>query len=325
MTIAYDIPSPVSVGPKLAPPCQEELWDAETSDEWSNASARYHQAPPLSVYQIIHQLSDDEVHLPLSIGTFGCHVVILTILRGILGFRKSCLSIKQDTGAMQRSFITTLRRWQQMWESEPQSILSPNDPRGPILFNSTAILRVAYIRLVVDFSPVRQIFSFSDSLEAIVAAITRMEPPPREWQSTRAALQSCLALRVPAQLGLKLVARTSFWIWSVQHALCYFECALLLAKWLQLMQTITELSNDEQAVVNLSQEVLSSTRSGVATFDLKSLPSDILRTWAHLLDTADATVWPILPKMANVLQLYADQITSNSFSPHGKTPNLDII
>ena len=50
-----------------------------------------------------------------------------------------------------------------MWESEPQSSLSPDNPRGPILFNCTAMLRLAYIRLVSDYSPLRNSFSFLSS------------------------------------------------------------------------------------------------------------------------------------------------------------------
>ena len=193
----------------------------------------------LAVYDIIHRLSDESLPLPPLTGTFGCHIVILTILRGILGFSKSTLSIEQGVVASRQSFITTLRRWQEMWENEPGSVLSPKDARGPILFNSTAILRLSYIRLVIDYSSVRQGFSYTDSVEDIQHAIESMRPLPRTCEAARAALHSLLALRIPVRLGLKLVARTDFWTWNVQHALSYFECALLLASWLGIVSQLS--------------------------------------------------------------------------------------
>ena len=233
MQIAYDIPSSVSVGPNLRPPCHEACWAADSQFSWMEAKSQHGVESLLSVYEIINRLSDENLPLPPLLGTFGCHVIILTILRGILGFSKSTLSIEKGVDASRQSFITTLRRWQEMWESEPGSVLSPNDSRGPILFNSTAILRLAYIRLVIDYSPVRQSFSYGTSSDEIESAIRGMRMLPRSWEAARAALHALLALRIPVRLGLKLVARTDFWTWSVQHALCYFECALLLSEWLR--------------------------------------------------------------------------------------------
>jgi hypothetical protein len=120
-----------------------------------------------------------------------------------------------------------------------------------------------------------------------------------------------LALRIPVNLGLKVVARTSFWIWSVQHALCYFECALLLANWRQLIEESSNLSEDEQGVLKLVPEVLHASEGDVSSSSYntpKGLPAAVLRSWARLIDTADTTVWQIMPKMAEVLRLHASRL-----------------
>lgn len=316
MTVAYDIQTSVVLPPGLKPPCHEELWEAGTEDEWLQLSTATIQQNSSSVSAIIRQLSDESLPLPVNVGTLGCHVVIVALLKRILSFRISCESFEPSVAQKRQDFITSLRRWQRMWENEPESSLSPHDPRGPILFNSTAILRLSYVRLVADFSSVRRSFSILDSPQEIEREISRTEPISRDLQTTRAALQTCLALRVPVYLGLKLVARTSFWNWSVQHALSYFECALYLAKWLRTVQTSKELSEDERAVLNLSREVLQASRNSNGEVAPHGLPAEVLRSWAHLLDTADVTVWSIIPKMARVLSLHADRLSQEASSYH---------
>ncbi|KAH8597556.1 hypothetical protein B0O99DRAFT_617677 [Bisporella sp. PMI_857] len=311
MDIAYDIPSPIYLEDQHGLPCYEAQWKAATEESWNSISKKIVTREWTSVESVIRRLGDESLPTPSNIGMFGCHVIIMTLLERIILFHRSCPNEHFGSSIVRQSYLRALKRWQLMWESEPEASLSPDNPQGPILFNCTAILRVAYIRLVVDFSPIRSRFATYPSPEEIEANIQNLQMPVRGPQTTRAALQACLALRIPVCLGFKVVARTSFWIWSVQHALCYFECALLLANWLQIVQSSHDLSEDEKGVIRLVDEVLNASQSdGYDSQDRisKSFPAAVLSSWARLLDTADTTVWQIMPKMAQVLRLYAARL-----------------
>lgn len=305
MQVAYDIPSPLLLEDQYGMPFHEVQWRARTEAEWQLETAKLQPQEWLTAQEIIRRLGDEALPTPSNIGIFGCHVIISTLLQKIILFRQSCSSNDYGFLELRQKYIRALRRWQMMWESEPDSSLSPDHPCGPILFNSTAILRVAYIRLVADFSQIRRAFSFCDAPADIEAKINLMEIPLRDPQTTRAALQACLALRIPVHLGFKVVSKTSFWMWSVQHSLCYFECALLLSKWVQLMENSSDLSEEEQNVLALVSRVLNASGSEDPHAMSQNLPAAILRSWARLLDTGDMTVWQIQPKMAQVLRLHA--------------------
>ncbi|KEF61167.1 uncharacterized protein A1O9_02732, partial [Exophiala aquamarina CBS 119918] len=73
-------------------------------------------------------------------------------------------------------------------------------------------------------------FAWTDDVDEIGRKLEEMEPIRRNSYKTRAVLYACLALKVPVNLGFEVTAKTKSWIWSVQHALSYFECALLLSK-----------------------------------------------------------------------------------------------
>ncbi|KAF3809919.1 hypothetical protein GCG54_00014133 [Colletotrichum gloeosporioides] len=311
MTIAYDIPSPMLLEAQHGMPAHENQWCARTEVDWIEAMRCAGIQTWPSAQAIVERLVDESLPVPSHIGMFGCHVLISFLVQKIILLRRSCPTKDVIYLENRRCFIRALRRWQLMWESEPEASLSPDHPQGPILFNCTALLRVAYIRLVSDYSPIRRGFAASCSEDKIASSITGIEAPIRDADTTRAAIQACLALRVPTQLGFKMIARTSFWVWSVQHALSYFECALLLSKWLQANQQASDLSAEERRIRHmLEQTVGPSNGSFQAEESSTRLDVRVLKRWAELFKTENTTVWQIMPKMARILEIYADTLSN---------------
>ncbi|KAF5249996.1 hypothetical protein FOXYS1_14958, partial [Fusarium oxysporum] len=126
------------------------------------------------------------------------------------------------------------------------------------MFNSTALLRVAYIRLAADYSPIRNRFATCISDIDIAAAIGHMKPLTRDVHTYKAVMQACQALRVPVGLGFTVICRSAFWTWSVQHALSYFECALMLWQWLNMAQSATDLTADEIKILDMVEQLVDS-------------------------------------------------------------------
>jgi hypothetical protein len=152
MTIACNVPSPVLLEMQYGLPAHEDQWNASTENKWLQAKIRVPVQEWQSADAAVERLGDNSLPVPSNIGMFGCHVLTSFLVQKIILFRRSCPTNSLGFYDTRNYFLRVLRRWQLMWENEPESTLSPESPHGPILFNCTAILRVAYIRLVSDYS-----------------------------------------------------------------------------------------------------------------------------------------------------------------------------
>lgn len=128
---------------------------------------------------------------------------------------------------------TALKSWQASWERTPESSLDPTGPNGPVAFNSTALLRFAFIRLHSDLGPSR--FLETRDPARIAQAFKEYPPLMRSGRIGRAVLQAAHALSIPIKIGVAFVAKTQTFSWSIQHSLCNLECAFLLSKLILLL------------------------------------------------------------------------------------------
>ncbi|KAK0629391.1 hypothetical protein B0T17DRAFT_488910 [Bombardia bombarda] len=211
---------------------------------------------------------------------------------------------------------TALCNWQLGWERSPESSLDPTDPNGPVAFNSTALLRLAYIRLTVDTGPGRALGTRDPS--QIAKALRDMPGIKRTPRIVRALLHAAHALSIPVKIGVRLVARTQTFIWSIQHSLCSLECALLLSKWLEAVsiseQSSTEstLTGDERRILCIVKTMLDETEfaipedleMGLADGEMaKLLSPGVLRVWATIFKGAQT--WAMVDVIGSSLDIYA--------------------
>ncbi|KAJ6442539.1 CMD multi-domain protein [Purpureocillium lavendulum] len=169
----------------------------------------------------------------------GSYVLIHAIIQHIFFVRQSarCRFESPDLTLDEvKPLEQAVRNWQSSWKHSPESSLNPMDPNGPVAFNSTALLRLAYIRLNMDTGPGRAL-STRDP-QQIAHALRATPPIKRSPKLIRALLHSSHALSIPIKIGIRLVARTQTFIWSIQHSLCSLECALLLGKWLETISAL---------------------------------------------------------------------------------------
>ncbi|KIX93912.1 uncharacterized protein Z520_10249 [Fonsecaea multimorphosa CBS 102226] len=150
-----------------------------------------------------------------------------------------------------------LQLWQALRKEAPGSSLDPQSPSGPVAFNSSALLRLAWIRFHSDLGPCRSLWS-RDPL--LIAASFRSCPPlQRSPRLSHAILQAAHALSIPVRLGINFVARTQTFSWSIQHSLCNLKCAILLDRWLgEIVLTLPQhpLTTEEINIINLLRGVI---------------------------------------------------------------------
>lgn len=292
-SVAFNVP-PLLLNQEVAinlPGCSSS-WQAPNAAEWSTLRDTY--MTPRSFQERLNELlSGKSIHLESALSSFGNYVLIHGLLQQVFLARNAAGCLPGASGALNDSLVKkmhlALRAWQQSWEATYESTTDPSSPKGPLGFNSTAILRLAYVRLSANFGPSRQLLFARDPLvisEAFSSgrAIRADDRSPRLDQ---AVLQCMHALSIPVRVGIAFVARTETINWSVEHALCNLECAFLLAQWLLVVSECVEASGigalraDERKLVNVVVSLVRETELGDSLDENSQSPADQTRKLAR--------------------------------------------
>lgn len=247
------------------PSCGEE-WNAPNSQEWKRMR-RFHVPDSRNFQQALGELfQGHQIHEPVAISAFANYVLIHGALQEIFFARNTSSLVDQATGSFSTSFVqameSALRAWQNSWEATYESTLDPLSPRGPMGFNATALVRLAYIRLNANTGPHRQLSTRNP--EEIARALIDGRPAvcQRSPFLDRAVLQCIHALSIPVRSGIQFIARTQMLNWSMQHSLCNLECTFLLNHWLQEIARCIEvfgvqnLRDDERKLLGMIYTVI---------------------------------------------------------------------
>lgn len=274
-------------------PASAAEWKAQTATEWSSFHSN---APcPRPFQETLGQLlSGTPVYHGGSISAFGNYVLIHGLNVQIF-YARNALG-PSSTESLSEGFVkkmeAALRTWQESWEATHESTLDPSSPKGPMGFNSTALLRLVYIRLNANIGPCRQLFTRDPTVIARAFTDGKISVCNRSPHLDRAILQCIHALSVPVRVGIAFVARTLTLNWSFQHAISNLECAFLLTHWLRTLSFCVESSGleclrpDEQKLLNM---VVTLVRETELSDSLDSAEDHASRIWK--LAASVARLW----------------------------------
>lgn len=292
-SVAFNVP-PLLLNQEIAinlPGCSSS-WQAPNAAEWSTLRDTY--MTPRSFQERLNELlSGKSIHLESALSSFGNYVLIHGLLQQVFLARNAAGGLPGSSGALNDSLVEkmhlALRAWQQSWEATYESTTDPSSPKGPLGFNSTAILRLAYVRLSANFGPSRQLL-FARDPGVIAEAFSSgraVRAKDRSPLLDQAVLQCIHALSIPVRVGIAFVARTETMNWSVEHALCNLECAFLLAQWLLVISEYIEASGigalraDERKLVNVVVSLVRETELGDSLDENSQSPADQIRGLAR--------------------------------------------
>lgn len=310
-SLAFNVP-PLLLNQEVSinvPGCASS-WQAPNAAEWSTLRDTYMTPRPFR--EILNELlSGKSIHHEAAVSSFGNYVLAHGLLQQVFLARNAAGCLPVAGGALSDSLVEkmhlTLRAWQGSWEATYESTTDPSSPKGPMGFNSTAILRLAYIRLSANFGPSRHLL-FARDPQVIAAAFLSRRAIRAEDRSPRldqAVLLCIHALSIPVRVGIAFVARSQTMKWSVEHALCNLECAFLLAQWLLVVSECVEASGigalraDERRLVSVVVSLVRETELGDSlnensqshTVQIRALASSTMFLWAqtfkgsHVFDT----------------------------------------
>lgn len=317
-TIVYNIPSLILASElDLTLPCNATEFKAPSAARWKEVRARAPQEVEFqfALQRLFSRTNNDLTTYNSSLGNY---VLVHALLQHIFFVRQISRYRLDHAGELRSDDVAAieqaLRNWQLAWKRNPESSLDPMNPNGPVTFNSTALLRLAYIRLNVDLGPGRAL----DTRDPTQIANAFRDSPSvkRTPKLVRAVLHSAHALSIPVKIGIHLVAQTQTFMWSIQHSLCTLECAFLLSKWLEalsLPDSGPAVTKDEQKIATLVKTMLDETEFAMpvdvpmdSPAALKYLSAGVLRVWAQVF--RGAQTWAIVDVIGTSLNIYADML-----------------
>ncbi|KAL4782157.1 fungal-specific transcription factor domain-containing protein [Aspergillus varians] len=313
-TIVFDIPSMILTEEiTLDLPCTETEWTAPNASQWIERRQHGRRSPRLQdALESLFTRSPSAGGQLESFTSLGGYILIHAIIQNIWLIQKACRVPVSSTSSLSPAQITSLEHalenWCQCWERNHESSIDPLNPNGPLSFTSTALLRLAYLRLNVDFSSARRLQTWDP--DEIARSLRQNVSVQRSDRLTRAALHCAHALSTPIKLGINYVARTLVVSWSNQYALCSLECAVLLAKWLEIAMVPNpqpRLTEQETKLLEFVIEMVMEVQHGVSRSWLLAnntrLSAIVTRLWAQLF-TADY-IYELVNLIGRSLNRYA--------------------
>ncbi|ENI06391.1 hypothetical protein COCC4DRAFT_135718, partial [Bipolaris maydis ATCC 48331] len=317
--IVYNIPPFMLTSEvKLTLPCNEAEFRASTEASWREA--RKKEIPEVLFQDALKRLFTKQGRDVTEVNSSsGNYALIHALIQHIFFLRQVARCRFEGPGDLSTEDVVSLenalRNWQIGWRKNPESSLDPMNHNGPVAFNSTALLRLAYIRLYVDTAG--RALETRDPV--LIANAFRAGPAIRRSPKiTRAVLHSAQALSIPIKIGYRLVAKTQSFIWSIQHSLCTLECAYLMSKWLEALATPNPdppLTEDENKIVAIVKSMLHETEFALqpdvpadSPHFMRQLSAGVLRVWAMIFRGSET--WAIVDVIGSALNLYADMLES---------------
>lgn len=247
-TIAYDTPPHMLTSEmKIDLPQSAEMWRAASATEWQ-AMQEKSPTTPVSFQSALSALfaaPNSNYQPPIS--SLGSYVLIHAIIQQIYFARQASRTGRLLTGTSSlrpeeiEIFERSLKTWQVGWERTPESSLDPTNPYGPVAFSSTALLRLAYIRLHCDMGPHRELDTREP--QRIAGALEAAPLVVRGPHVSRAVIHAAHALSIPVKIGINFVAHTQTLLWSMQHSLVNLECAYLLSAFFLVFAKVLQVAN----------------------------------------------------------------------------------
>lgn len=285
-------------------PCTEREWQAENAASWEELQQRHGREQSFQeTYQTLFSPREMSGEAQTRFSSLGGYVLIHSLIQDIwLLQRVSQLPLQLPSDPFSEHIAAienALKRWSAGWEQNQESSMNPMNEYGPLSFTSTALLRLAYIRINLDVESKAGLSSW-DALK-IARSLHDSPAIKRNDRVTRAALHCAHALSIPIKLGINYVAQNQVIFWSNAHAICSLECALLLAKWLEAVTVPTpdpQLSPQEQKLLDYVIEMVDETEYKAPTSELlahnRRLSAIVAKLWAKLF-RPDA-VWELVGK-----------------------------
>lgn len=296
-SITFDIP-PLILNQEIRlslPHCNTE-WVNKSSAEWQYTRETYGHTERQFQSTLEDIMAGRDVHHEEPLSALGNYALINGLIQRIYFERQSTTSHTLRSDVV-KAFEYALQAWQRSWEATMETSLDPASPRGPLGFNSAALLRIAYLRINANLGPCRNLLSQDPQSIALLFTDNSIPLFTRSLHVDRAVLQCIHALSIPIRVGVAFAACTTQSVnGSIHHPLCTLECAILLSRWLGIVSDAIETSGleslreDERKLLGMIASLIRET-DWVDTLEnkeadshcIRRMAATVVRLWAETL------------------------------------------
>lgn len=318
-SIAYNTPPLLLTSEvDLFLPNPSRLWRAETAWQWQEARQSYPTAEIPLQDAFSRLLNRPSQGPPSPVSSLGNYVLIHALIQHIYLLKQTSFAslspfdvhrglkpedVEEVSQAL-RVWTIGFEQHRQLRANETgQQMMGDPFSGGPVAFNSTALLRLAYMRLYTDLNPSRGLETRDHVL--IASSFSQAPVLVRSPRLHRAVVQAIHALSMLVKMGVNYVARTKSLEWSMQHSceyhfmrlqirnileipllfhhannpypVCNLECAVVLSKWLLTLASIgpnePPASAEEKNLLEMVRRMLDETEFAVPIDPSLSGPS----------------------------------------------------
>ncbi|XWW98683.1 hypothetical protein V2A60_006685 [Cordyceps javanica] len=331
-SMTYDVPPALLTSEiHLFLPLTARLWRAETAWQWQELRQS------TSVIEItLHEafskfFGPNNAVLPSELSSLGHYVLIHALIQHVYLLKQTSFAagltydiqrtlrpedVEQGSQAL-RMWHTSFEQRHQLRAAETGHYGSTDTMTGgSLVYNATALLRLAYIRLYTDTPPSRALQTRDSML--IASAMHNTPGLPRNHRVQRAVFQATHALSMLVKVGVNYVAKAKSTEWSIQHSLCNFECAILVAKWLMSLACIgpqdAPATVEEISLLETVRRMVDETEFAVPQRDanvsdaakLRQLASAVVRLWSETFKGTH--IFDMVKTMGDSLDGYASLV-----------------
>ncbi|KIV83930.1 hypothetical protein PV11_05912 [Exophiala sideris] len=336
VTMTYGIPPGYSVVSDgyIEMPCDQSLWDASTAEQWSDLVTVKGKCSPLSLRDAVSRIMYGNCAKTVpeecwSWSPFAVNVVINAVsiqlwhiaqgsyfFSELSGVGKPQEAQRSQTLVQAEAALSKCRAL--ITQARTDADYAWTEAEGPLLFNCLALLRVSYCRAFTGTGGADPTLLLKESHEEVMASIEDFIAMPQERSEliTRAVSRAFEGMLIPNKMGTSLLKKTAALTWAVEHALAGWDSALLVTKWVHVIEIETAQSNGA-FISELEDQTMRTIKSLLADFDDDSsdqanvsVAAKLARYWAGFYD--DTWVWGVTPRMGWVLRELANCYESNS-------------
>lgn len=310
-------------------PCDQSLWDAQTAEKWAAIASVKGKSSPLSLRDAVSTLMYENLPKPVPYhcwlwSPFAVSAVINAVSIQLWHISQgsyflgelSSMGKPQDISKSQsltqaeaalsrcRSLITQART---------DADYAWTDAEGPLLFNCLALLRVSYCRTFAGTGSADSTILLKCTQDELLESIEDFVAAPQERSDmiTRAVSRAFEGMLIPYKMGTPLIQKTAALTWAIEHALAGWDAALLVTKWVHVIET--ETAQTGGIITELEDQTMRTIRNLMSEFEFENASGDVaLRTvaakltmyWAKFYD--DTWVWGVTPRMGFTLRELAN-------------------
>jgi hypothetical protein len=294
-------------------PSTEALWNLNVAEE-ATWPEQLQSSPIVSFIDAHDKLFQGE---NMRYSAFGARVMINALFLEVWYHKRSPEAL-QDV-VTEYKLRLALETWEKSLEfCEPETStvpLSAPHKGHPLIFNATAMLRNARVRLEVDLKSVQEALRYHDPYEVGAAMSNARDRVKRSSEMIKVIEECYNCIQTAVVQGIRWVARTSPTNWSVEHPLCGLDLMIILSLWLYRLEHDEEPATQEELI--MYNKVRQLFAKDIDQPLIGNLSSVVARLWGEMLD--EVVVWGITRLMGESFKLHAQALVGYIDDPEASS------